>query len=39
MVVAVPRAQAGAVATVAGLPVWHLGEVVESGGGERVTLA
>jgi phosphoribosylformylglycinamidine cyclo-ligase len=39
MVIAVPRAQADAVSSAAGIPVWRLGEVVESGGGERVTLA
>ena len=39
MVVAVPRDQADAVTSAAGLPVWRIGEVVESGGRERVTLA
>ncbi|MEO8897394.1 MAG: phosphoribosylformylglycinamidine cyclo-ligase [Candidatus Dormibacter sp.] len=39
MVVVVPREQAGAVSMAAGIPVWRVGEVVESGGGERVTLA
>ena len=38
MVVAVPRAQADAVTRAAGLAVWRIGEVVESSGGERVTL-
>jgi phosphoribosylformylglycinamidine cyclo-ligase len=38
MVIAVPRAQATALTEAAGLPVWRIGEVVESSGGERVTL-
>jgi phosphoribosylformylglycinamidine cyclo-ligase len=38
MVLAVPRDQAGAVSSAAGLPVWRIGEVVESAGGERVRL-
>ncbi len=36
MVVAVPRAQADAVSSAAGIPVWRIGEVVESTAGERV---
>ncbi|HSP65025.1 MAG TPA: phosphoribosylformylglycinamidine cyclo-ligase [Candidatus Deferrimicrobium sp.] len=36
MVVAVPRAQADAVTSAAGVPLWRIGEVVESGSGERV---
>ena len=36
MVVAVPRAQADAVTSAAGVPVWRIGEVVESSSGERV---
>ena len=39
MVLAVPREQAAAVTEAAGVPVWRIGEIVESGGGERVTLA
>jgi phosphoribosylformylglycinamidine cyclo-ligase len=38
MVFAVPREQAGAVTGAAGIPVWRIGEVVESSSGERVTL-
>jgi phosphoribosylformylglycinamidine cyclo-ligase len=38
MVLTVPRAQADAVTSAAGLPVWRIGEVVESSGGERVRL-
>jgi phosphoribosylformylglycinamidine cyclo-ligase len=38
MVLAVPRGQAGMVSSAAGLPVWRIGEVVESAGGERVRL-
>jgi phosphoribosylformylglycinamidine cyclo-ligase len=38
IVVAVPRAQADTVAHAAGLPVWRIGEVIESSGGERVSL-
>jgi phosphoribosylformylglycinamidine cyclo-ligase len=36
MVIAIPRAQADAVTSAAGIPVWRIGEVVESTGGERV---
>jgi phosphoribosylformylglycinamidine cyclo-ligase len=38
MVLSVPRAQADAVTGAAALPVWRIGEVVESSGGERVRL-
>jgi phosphoribosylformylglycinamidine cyclo-ligase len=38
MVIAVPREQASVVTTAAGIPVWRIGEVVESTGGERVRL-
>ncbi|HEX4754354.1 MAG TPA: phosphoribosylformylglycinamidine cyclo-ligase [Candidatus Dormibacteraeota bacterium] len=38
MVLAVPRGQAATVASAAGLPVWRIGEVIESAGGERVRL-
>jgi phosphoribosylformylglycinamidine cyclo-ligase len=38
MVLTVPRAQADVVTSAAGLPVWRIGEVVESSGGERVRL-
>ncbi len=36
MVLTVPREQAGNVTSAAGLPVWRIGEVVASTGGERV---
>jgi phosphoribosylformylglycinamidine cyclo-ligase len=36
MVLAVPREQAGTVTRAAGIPVWRIGEVVESTGRERV---
>jgi phosphoribosylformylglycinamidine cyclo-ligase len=39
MVLAVPRDQADAVTSAAGVPVWRVGEVVEHAGGERVRLA
>ncbi len=39
MVLAVPRDQADAVISAAGVPVWRVGEVVEYAGGERVRLA
>ena len=38
MVLAVPRDQASAVIEAAGVTIWRIGEVVEAGGGERVTL-
>jgi phosphoribosylformylglycinamidine cyclo-ligase len=38
MVLAVPREQADAVSSAAGLDVWRIGEVVESAAGERVRL-
>ncbi len=38
MVLAVPREEADAVTSAAGVPLWRIGEVVESTGGERVRL-
>ena len=38
MVIAVPRDQAPDSARFAGVPTWRIGEVVEAGGGDRVTL-
>jgi phosphoribosylformylglycinamidine cyclo-ligase len=38
MVIAVPRGDAGTVTEAAGLPVWRVGEVIESSSGKRVTL-
>ena len=38
MVIAVPRDSADLVASAAGMPIWRIGEVVESSGGERVRL-
>jgi phosphoribosylformylglycinamidine cyclo-ligase len=38
MVLVVPREAASTVTSAAGIPVWRIGEVVESAGGERVRL-
>ena len=39
LVIAVPAQSADALTSAAGIPVWRIGEVVDSTGGERVTLA